>query len=229
MASIKVVLFTSKTLKDGTHPIMFRYILNRKTKYVSSGHNYHKKEWDSKNNCPSRKHPNKEELTHLLSKKLTDFRKKVIELQEEERLLSAEEFKQTAKQDKVSKSFFDFVNQQIEGLREDGKIKTAATYYDSQKSFSNYLKGKDLLFREMTPQLMEGYEKYLKKRAVKDGTISVYMRTIRAVFNKAIKTKVAKKTEYPFDEYKIAKFDTTTQKCVISKAKIDELLQLESE
>ena len=37
-------------------------------------------------------------------------------------------------------------------------------------------------------------------------------RTLRSTYNKAIKAKCARKSDYPFDEYKINKFDTTTTK-----------------
>ncbi len=144
MASIKVVLYTSKTLKDGTHPIMFRYTLNRKSKYVSTGFSCHEKEWDRKNNCPSRKHPNKEELTNLLISKLTLFRKKVIELQEEDKQLSAEEFQKTATLEKQSKSFFEFSDRVIAEFHEIGKIKTASSFNDAKRIFHNFRKGKDI-------------------------------------------------------------------------------------
>jgi integrase/recombinase XerD len=41
MASVKVILYTSKTLKNGEHPIMIRLIKDRKTKYMSLGHSCH--------------------------------------------------------------------------------------------------------------------------------------------------------------------------------------------
>ena len=45
-------------------------------------------------------------------------------------------------------------------------------------------------------------------------------RTLRSAYNKAIKAKCARKSDYPFDEYKINKFDTSTQKRVIAKTEV---------
>ena len=42
--------------------------------------------------------------------------------------------------------------------------------------------------------------------------MSLMFRTLRSAYNKAIKAKCARKSDYPFDEYKINKFDTKTQK-----------------
>ncbi|MBK6976952.1 MAG: hypothetical protein IPH28_07360 [Cytophagaceae bacterium] len=50
MASTNIVLFTSKTLKNGEHPIMVRIIKDRKTKYISIGHSCSKELWDIKKN-----------------------------------------------------------------------------------------------------------------------------------------------------------------------------------
>ena len=44
--SIKVILYTSKTLKNGEHPIMLRVIKNRKSKYISVGHSCDLRLWD---------------------------------------------------------------------------------------------------------------------------------------------------------------------------------------
>ena len=43
---IKAVLYTSKTYKDGSHPIMIRLTQNRKLLYTAVGHAVHKIAWD---------------------------------------------------------------------------------------------------------------------------------------------------------------------------------------
>lgn len=48
-------------------------------------------------------------------------------------------------------------------------------------------------------------------------------RTLRSAYNKAIQAKCARKSDYPFDDYKINKFDTTTQKRAIAKTDILEI------
>ena len=46
--SISIIYYTSKTLKNGNHPLMLRIIQNRQTKYVSLGVNINPKFWDIK-------------------------------------------------------------------------------------------------------------------------------------------------------------------------------------
>ena len=42
-------------------------------------------------------------------------------------------------------------------------------------------------------------------------------RTLRSTYNKVIKERCAHLSDYPFQEYKISKFDTSTQKRAIAK------------
>ena len=67
------------------------------------------------------------------------------------------------------------------------------------------------------------YEKWLRSKGNKETTISLLFRTLRSAYNKAIQAKCARKSDYPFDDYKINKFDTSTQKRAIAKTDILEI------
>ena len=45
-------------------------------------------------------------------------------------------------------------------------------------------------------------------------------RALRSAYNKAIKAKCARVSDYPFNEYKITKFNTTTSKRAIAKTDV---------
>ena len=75
MASIDVILYTSKVLKNGEHPIMVRLIKDRKPKYISVGVGCSKDLWDSKKNLPSKKHPLSKELIIKIEKTKTDAKR----------------------------------------------------------------------------------------------------------------------------------------------------------
>ena len=62
MASIKVILYKHKTLKDESHPILIQVIKDRKRKTISTGYSATTKQWNEKNNLPNSKHPNQELL-----------------------------------------------------------------------------------------------------------------------------------------------------------------------
>lgn len=75
---IKAVLFTSKTYKDGSHPIMIRITQNRKLLYKSVGHAVVPDAWDEENHCVYEKAPKitKRQEGQLNSEKLAEIRER---------------------------------------------------------------------------------------------------------------------------------------------------------
>lgn len=61
-------------------------------------------------------------------------------------------------------SFNDYIRQQIVRLKRLGKIRTSETYTAALKSFSSFMKGSDILFGELSSDLLMEYEAYLKNR-----------------------------------------------------------------
>lgn len=98
----------------------------------------------------------------------------------------------------------------IETFKEQKQIGTASTYALALKSIKEYLqeiKGKipsQLLFSDITPKWLNGYEKFMteKPRNRSLTTVSMYLRTLRAVFNKAIDDKDILQDVYPFGKRK---------------------------
>ena len=85
----------------------------------------------------------------------------------------------------------------------------------------NFTKNRlDIPFNIIDVSWLERYEKWLRSRGNKETTISLMFRTLRSTFNKAIKEKCVQKSDYPFEEYRVSKFDVTTQKRAITKADI---------
>ncbi len=76
------------------------------------------------------------------------------------------------------------------------------------------------MFSDIDKEWLNSYEKWLRLKGNKETTISLLFRTLRSAYNKAIENKCTKKTNYPFDEFKVSKFDTSTSKRAISKHEI---------
>ncbi|HPH88429.1 MAG TPA: Arm DNA-binding domain-containing protein [Chitinophagales bacterium] len=82
-ASIKVILYTSKLLKNGESPIMLRVIKDRKPKYISVGFSCHADLWDFENNIPKKKHPHYKEINLLIDSKKKEAGKLLLDLENE--------------------------------------------------------------------------------------------------------------------------------------------------
>ena len=84
------------------------------------------------------------------------------------------------------KGFFAFMETVIQQLKDKGKVRTAETYHVTLGCLKKYRHDKDFMMSELTPQMMEDYEAWLKDRGVVMNTSSFYMRILRAVYNRAV-------------------------------------------
>lgn len=94
-------------------------------------------------------------------------------------------------------SFKLFMENIISKLKRLGKERTSETYTSALVSFMCFREGKDLLFEEMTSELMIEYEAWLKSNEVKMNTVSFYNRILRAVYNRAVEQELTQQ-RYPF-------------------------------
>lgn len=77
MIKVAPILYTSKTLSSGEHPIMIRLTLKGKRKYIGLGVNCKASYWDEVNNLPSKKHPQQKELVILINDLVYKLNKKI--------------------------------------------------------------------------------------------------------------------------------------------------------
>lgn len=119
------------------------------------------------------------------------------------------------------KTVSEFYHELIEQYTREDKCGNRLIYKSSFNSLKAFTKGKlDIPFSDIDTSWLNKYEKWLRSKDNKETTISLMFRTLRSTYNKAIKAKCARKSDYPFDEYKINKFDTTTQKRAIAKTDV---------
>ena len=113
---------------------------------------------------------------------------------------------------KKGNTFFVFMEDVASNLKSLGKIRTSETYKSSLDSFRKFRKGKDLTFRKFNHEIMIEYEAYLKARGISKNTSSFYMRTLRAVYNRAV-NKGLTLHKYPF-KYVYTGIDRTRKRAV---------------
>lgn len=92
----------------------------------------------------------------------------------------------------------------IEDLKEEGRLGNASNYDLSMKSIKAFMQDatgrepKKLNFNEITVAWLNRYEKFMLKQGKSYTTIGIYLRHLRAVFNKAIEEKDIEQDIYPF-------------------------------
>jgi integrase len=232
MASIKVVLFTSKTLSNGEHPVLLRVIQNRKVSYISIGASSTKSLWDEQNNLPKKKHPLYKQLLVLIDAKRIEANKLQIELETDNIDLSAKEIKRKLKRTTNNKSVLKYFNETIEHLEKSNRIGYANIFQTTKNSIINFCKTEELEFNDITSNFLMKYEEDCLKRGVSLNAIFVYMRTFKTLINNARKENIVKETFNPFKEINFTKYTRIkTKKRAITKEQIKKIaaLKLEAE
>jgi len=90
------------------------------------------------------------------------------------------------KEDLPVTSFFQFFNEQIQWLKENGNLRTAETYRAGYIKLRSFIGSTDLFMTDITAELAERYQAWLRKQNLSLNTISFYMRIFRSVFRKAV-------------------------------------------
>ena len=229
MASVKVILYKSKTYKDGTHPLMLQIIHNRKVKKQSINIRLLEEDWDSANNLPKRRVSNYKEIVTLIRTKIIEAEKTLVSLETSKNNFSVNELATKIKGKKSKKSFNEYTEELIEGMIKANKIGNANSYQGALNIINKFTNNKDLAFTDIDYKFLTKFEEFhLRKEGNTINGLNVYMRVIRAVYNKAINEDLVSVDFYPFRKYKI-KIKKTAKRAIsrdemkrIVKLKLDE-------
>jgi len=225
MATVKLNLYKSKKLKDGKHPVVLLVTHNYKRKKYAFGYNCKLEEWDEEQSLFKSNYPSFKKKNRVLQKSLFRAQAIIEKYAEEGRQFSLEEFDQlyNDKQDVNTQDVFGFFEKVIGQLEEINKIGNASVYRDAYRALKNFHDSEKLAFHEIDYAFLSKYKHHLRKKGVTDNSISVYMRTLRSLFNKAINQNICKQEYYPFKTYKISNLDNETMPRAISKEDIKRL------
>ena len=103
----------------------------------------------------------------------------------------------------------------------------ANSYYAITKILRKFNQGNDLKFNELNYDFLKKFEEFHYSRGNSTNGLAVYMKTIRAIYNKAIKSGIISKEAYPFTNYRIK--TTPTEKRAIDINSIKSILMLKLE
>jgi site-specific recombinase XerD len=210
------------------HPLMIRVNKHGKTKYKSLGISVHPDHWDFQKNRPLPKCPNKELILKIILEKEAEYQKEILELTSMQKEYTAASLVEAKTNQVKVKSVGSFFEEIINQLKEENRIGNAKVFRYTSNSMKGFC-GNDLdfPFHNIDTQWLKKYEQWLRNRNCTEVTMSVYFRTLRTAYKKAIDAKCTSKGSYPFEEFKLSKFDTTTQKRAIPKEAIKKIMEVD--
>lgn len=226
--TINVVCYKSKVLKNNESPLMLRICKDRKMKYQSLGISINPVLWDFKTNKPTSKCPNREFLIKLIAEKTKAYTDKILELKAMEKDFTAttlvEKVTNPIKVKTVGDVFLDYIGR-LTAEKRTGYMLSVKQVYNSLLKFNKHL---NIYFPDIDISWLRKYETWLRSNNIKENTIGIRFRTLRAIYNLAIEENIVKAEYYPFKKYKVSKLHEETVKRAITKEDINKILSYKS-
>lgn len=226
MVTYKVLLDERRVKSDGTFSVIIRITSNRKASTISSGVTIKKELWNSDQNQVKPEHPSYKLLNKKITEQYLKIQKAVLELEGED-TFSIESLKERLtenyKAPLATKTicFKDFTQQLIDDMVSLNQAGNAIIYRTALNRLMVYTANTKLKFTDINYKLLVGFKNQLIKDGIKPNSISNYFRTLRAIYNKAIKANLVNRSCYPFLEVQI-KTERTAKRAIA----IDELVKI---
>ena len=228
--NIKLSLDTRRKKNDNSFPIILRLSHFRKTTSIRLGASVPLNFWDERSEKIKKSYGNAvtvKKLNNNLLKAKVRAINIIDQLNEKEELnyLSISQIKNKITKKATVNSFFDYSNSIIEDLKKVERYGNANSYYAVTKILKKFNKENDLKFNEVNYEFLKKFEEFHYSRGNSTNGLAVYMKTIRAIYNKAIKAGIIPKDAYPFTNYRIK--TTPTEKRALDINSIKSIMMLD--
>jgi len=230
-ATVNIMLNPTRTNSDETRTVSLRLTINRKRVYYSLGYKAKVKDWSTKYSRLKESYDSEtyEDKNKTLKTYLNKALKIIEEIERSKKTITHSIFKRKFFNiHDVNISVLDFFDNYIEDLKQKGKIGNADNYKQSREALSRFVNKRLIKFEDIDVAFLNKWEKYLSKTCSGNG-ISNYMRTLRALFNRAISEDICSPDIYPFKSrmnnrgYNISKLETDTIKRALSNTDLEKL------
>ncbi len=225
--TISVVCYRHKVLANGESPLMLRISKDGKRSMKSLGVSVNPRYWDFTTNQPKRNCPNRTQIQQIIVQVISEYNARILSKEAMNEQFTSNSLIVETNAGAQSQSVEEFYGQLIADLKQQGSIGTAYAYQNSYNVLRKFNRGRELsfAFSQIDVLFLENFERWMRSKNNKDTTLSFQMRTLRAVFNRAVKTKIVSKERNPFvDDYKLSKFNTRTPKRALDKESVHRIM-----
>ena len=222
LPTVSVILYKSKTLANGEHPIMLRLCYNGQRKYKSFGLSCSEKMWNEKKEEVRSTHPYAMSMNTLIRAEVDKANKKIMELERDKADYSVTTIvKDLSKSAPTTTSLFDMFEERISYFKSTHSHNTATGYRTLLNTIKRYTEDTDYELFEVDTEWIRSFEVYLRDN-YKDTSIKKFFDCFKAVMNRAVELGYIKAS--PFDDYRLIRpLDTKTPKRALS---VDEMMTL---
>lgn len=222
LPTITPILYTSKTLANGEHPIMLRICFNGKRKYKSIGLSCRASEWS--NDKQRVKGKNASSLNPIITREVVKANEYVLSLEGKEDYSAATIVKHLSKSAPTQITLFSLFEERISFFKiEKGKYNTASGYQTLLNRIKKFTNNEDIELFEVSVNWLHEFEEYLRCH-YKDNSIRKFYDCFQALYNYALMKGYIK--ESPFDKFQFTKkLDCRTRKRALTLSEISLLMR----
>jgi integrase/recombinase XerD len=223
MATIKVLLRTSKLNDKGLAPLYMRLIKNRKAKFIALGYYLKPSEWNEET-CKVRKsHPNSARMNAMIAQRIADAEGVAVDLETTTKTISSRRIKDRI-MGAVPVDFFEFAKKYQKSIEKNGSVSMYNRVETTLKKFKNFNNNKPLYFDDITVSFLSDFEQHLKD-VYNNGTNTIHgnMRLIRTIVIRAVNEDIITRNDNAFYKFKL-KLEKTKREFLVE----DEIKSIEN-
>ncbi len=222
-ASVSAVLYTSKVLANGEHPIMLRVSYNGKREYKSLKLSCSTKDWNKDKSEVRSKHPYCYNINSIINHELSKLKELVLEYERTGKPYSAKTLiEKLSKPLPSRKTLLELIDERVQYFKyEKGKYNTSTGYKTLYNLIKRFSPNRDIELFEIDKVWLRDFENYLKITNKKETSIYKHFCCLKATINLAIANKYL--SDNPFDGFE-QKLDRRTKKRALTVDGIDKLL-----
>jgi integrase len=230
MASTKVFLRSSKKKEDGSHPLVLRIIKDRKSRLIYLGVYLKAEQWNEKDQCVRKSHPNSARINNLIIKKLAESDDLLLDVEVNNKEISVSQVKKTLKRAGKGVTFFSLAEERYKDYVKLGKHGVAGSDKSKVNNFKDFLEDEDIRFEDITVSLVDKFKIYLSSfKKLSPRSVMNHLLLIRTIFNKAIADGLVDQKYYPFGKGKVKIKLPESLKIGLDETEVQKIIDLELE
>lgn len=203
MAIASIILLETKERKDDTHPVVLRITHDYKRRYFvigenSKGWNCKTEEWNKRSGRFKSSFKDGKKRNNILAELEKKANGILLKFEENNEDFTFSKFEQEFRRFKPKDNLKEIFEEEIDRLVTAGRIGYSKAYYSTLKAIMKFHGNESLKLRDIDNKFLTDFEAHIRGGGAKKNTVYMYMRTLRTLFNSAIKYGYIKEEHYPF-------------------------------
>jgi hypothetical protein len=187
------ILDKRRQKNDGTYPVKLRITFNRKSKIYKTKYSFSEEDFE-KISAPKPRGTFKDDKIAL-----NEIEIKATNVINDLPFFTFESFeKRYLKVNFDKTNLFSYYEEKINELINVESLRTADVYKCAKTSLSSFLDKSKLSLLDITPEFLKKYELWMRRENKSVTTTSMYLRTLRHIFNRAMEETSFDPKHYPF-------------------------------